>query len=226
MFTPTNRERMKSMTIITQIFLPILFLLFSHQIFGQLVENDFQTRLKLKLGFKPADNVKITLNPQLRLNESFQVTNYIADAEISYKPIKFLSIGGNYRLVGEVNGEGKTEILNRYALNSTLSTKLKRWQPSVRFKYTNYTEELNNGKFLRLRGKVEYNIRKSKITPSVYAEGYRELLEKDWYKMRYGLNLSYKFKKKQSVQVGYRLDYYLREYKNRHILNLGYKINF
>lgn len=213
-------------TIYKKLLLTFLSASFMLLNFAQDVENDFQTRAKVKLGFNPVSKVKVFIIPQFRLDETFNIDKYLADAEVIYKPISLFSIGGSYRIIGESNSEGKDELLNRFALNASLQKIFKRWEPSIRTKYTNYTEDLNGGEFLRLRGKVEYNIRKSKITPSISTEAYNDLNNNGWYKLRYGIGINYKINKNQSFFTGYRFDYYLKQYRNKHILNLGYKINF
>jgi hypothetical protein len=116
--------------------------------------------------------------------------------------------------------------MHRFALEATYGTKIKRWEPSVRLKYTNYTEDASSGDFLRYRAKLEYDLPNSKITPSLGVEGFYDISEKNVYKYRYSMGVDYKINKHNSVGIGYMLDYYMQEYQNNHILNLKYKYKF
>ena len=44
--------------------------------------------------------------------------------------------------------------------------------------------------------------------------------------MRYSLGAEYKINKNSSIGLGYMLDYYLQDYRNKHIINLGYTYKF
>ena len=44
--------------------------------------------------------------------------------------------------------------------------------------------------------------------------------------MRYAIGASYKFNKKSSIGLSYMLDYYMTDYRNKHIIKVGYKYKF
>lgn len=192
----------------------------------QEVNNEFQTRTEVKLSFEPLKGLSLSLNPEIRWDESFSVSKYMLESGISYKPIKGLSLGGSYRFIINPRETKSTEYLNRFALYTSYKMKIERFEPSLRIKYTNYTEDLTKGEFLRYRAKLEYNIKDCKITPLVSAEAFHYLEENLIYKMRYSLGAEYKINKKSSVGLGYMLDYYLTEYQNKHIIKIGYKYKF
>ena len=79
---------------------------------------------------------------------------------------------------------------------------------------------------MRYKASLDYNIPNSKITPFVAVEAFQKLSDADLYKMRYAAGFDYKLFKKNYIGVDYKFDYYQNEYKNRHILSVGYKIKF
>lgn len=210
------------------ILIPFLLLgiMYSSPGFSQTVSNDFQTRTEVKLSFKPLDKLTLSLNPEVRWDESFGVGKYMLESGISYKPLKGLTLGASYRFIINPRTTKATEYLHRFALYTSYKKKIERFEPSLRIKYTNYTEDLSLGEFLRYRAKLEYDIKGSKITPMLSAEAFHDLSGNQIYKMRYAIGAEYKINKKSSVGLGYMLDYYITEYQNKHIINLGYKFKF
>lgn len=207
----------------------LLFLtgiLYSGGVFSQEITNDFQTRTEVKLSFKPLDKLTLSLNPEIRWDESFGVGKYMLESGIAYKPLKGLTLGGSYRFIINPRETKATEYLHRFALYTSYKKKIERFTPSLRIKYTNYTEDLSLGEFLRYRAKLEYDIKGSKITPMLSAEAFHYLSGNQIYKMRYAIGAEYKINKKSSIGLGYMLDYYMTEYQNKHIINLGYKFKF
>ncbi len=201
-------------------------ILYAGEAFAQTVNNDFQTRIEAKLSLKPLDKLTVSLDPEVRFDESFQVGKYMLESGISYKPLKGLTLGGSYRFIINPRTTKATEYLNRFALYTSYKKKIERFEPSLRVKYTNYTEDLSLGEFLRYRAKLEYDIKNCKLTPLISAEAFHDLSGSQIYKMRYALGAEYKLNKKSSLQLRYMLDYYLQEYQNKHIINLGYKYKF
>lgn len=207
----------------------ILFLLgimIAESAFSQTVNQDFQTRTELKLSFEPLDKLSLSLSPEVRWDESFGVSKYMLESGIAYKPVKGLSLGGSYRFIINPRESKTTEYLHRFALYTSYKIKIARFEPSLRVKYTNFTEDLSLGGFLRYRAKMEYDIKGSKITPLLSAEAFHYLADNQIYKMRYALGAKYKFSKKSSLELGYMLDYYMQDYLNKHIIKLGYKYKF
>jgi Protein of unknown function (DUF2490) len=212
----------------TSMRLLLLFLAagYAGKVNSQTVTNDFQTRTDVKLSFEPLDKLSLSLNPEIRWDDSFGVSKYMLESGLSYKPVKGLTLGGSYRFIINPRNTKATEYLHRFALKASYKKKIERFEPSLRIKYTNYTEDLSLGEFLRYRAKLEYDIKGSKITPMLSAEAFHYLSGNQIYKMRYALGAEYKLNKKSSISLGYMLDYYMTEYQNKHIINLGYKYKF
>lgn len=193
----------------------------------QEVENDYQTRAYAELSFKPVNVIKLSLNPELRFNENFFLDKYLIDSKVSYKPFNFLSMGAAYRFIGNIRENKATEYLHRFGLSATTRKKIGRFMPAIRLSYTNYADDDQSDKtFLRYKASLKYNIPKCKLTPYLSAELFHQLDKNNLYKVRYGYGIQYKLMKNNYLQAGYKFDYFMQEYKNRHILDLGFKIKF
>lgn len=218
---------MKEKLPIIHMLLPLILLTLISQYLGaQTVENDFQSRTELKLSYEPIDKIRLSVTPEVRLDESFKMDKFLLESGVQYKPVKVFSIGGSYRFIANTRNTKSTEYLHRFALDATYSKKIERWKPSFRLRYTNYTEDDANSDFLRYKAKVEYNIKNFKLSPVVGVEAFHELSDNEFYKMRYTLGFDYKLNKQNAISVGYKLDYYLQEYLNKHIVYVGYKFKF
>lgn len=205
----------------------ILLLLASTKNQAQEIENNFQTRTSAELSFEPLKKLKLNLIPELRFDENFALDKYLFEGEAVYKPVKFLSLGAIYRFGGNLRDNKDTEYFNRFAFSAKAKKEFKRFEPAFRLRYTNDADdEVNNEQFLRYKASLNYNIRKSKITPFVGVEAFQKLSDAELYKMRYTAGVDYKLFKKNYLGVSYKFDYYQKEYKNRHILSVGYKIKF
>lgn len=204
----------------------IMLFLLSTATKAQDIENDFQSRTSVRLSLKPVKHLKLYLTPELRFDENFSLNKYLIEGEASYRPIDFLSLDAIYRFVGNIRETKATEYLHRYAFSATLKKELNRFEPAFRISYTNYADDDESDQYIRYKASVKYDIPKSKITPFVGTEAFQQLTDKELYKMRYIVGMDYKLFKKNYLGISYKLDYYLNEYKNRHILSIGYKIKF
>lgn len=221
------------------IVLPLMLLLCVGVYAGDGTRDDVENVSKWRFGadfqIKLAKGLKLELAPELRFNDAFDCLNL--NAGVSYRTFGVIYWGANYRLVcdREVAGvvdsgfitrtEYEWEYLHRYAFDVTYKDNFGRFTPSFRLRYNNYTDDDNSDQgFLRYRAKLEYNIHKCKLTPSLYAELFHGLDVGMLSKMRYSAELDYKVNKQSSFSVGYKLDYFLLEYKNAHIFTLGYKL--
>jgi len=193
---------------------------------GQEVENEYQLRTEVKLSYNPLDKVQISFAPEIRWGQQTTVDRFHVETGVKYKPIKLISLAAYYRYISNPRAGETTEILHRYAFDAVFKKDIQRFKPSIRLRYTNYTEENSTSDFLRLKAKVKYNIRDCKLSPFASAEGFRDLTEAEYYKVRYAIGGEYKINKKHSINAAYKLDYYLQEYTNKHIFQLGYKFSF
>jgi len=206
--------------------LVVLLCLGCMQAYAQDVENTFQTRTEFKLSYKLSDKWKIQAIPELRFDDTYSVDKYILELKTIYNPFKKLSLGASYRFIANTRETKDTEYLQRYAFDAKYDFKIDRWKPSVRLRYTNFSEDNANGEFLRYKGGLEYNIKKCKLTPFGGVELFHELNDKELFKIRYSLGTDYKLNKKNSISLAYKLDYYMQKFENKHIMYVGYKLKF
>jgi hypothetical protein len=98
----------------------------------------------------------------------------------------------------------------------------------VRLRYTNDSDdELSSGNFLRYKAGLSYDIPNCKFTPYLAGEVFQLLNdESNIYKYRTAIGGKYKLKKNHYLKLDYKFDYYKTAYKNRHVLSVGYKLNF
>ncbi len=194
---------------------------------AQTVQKEWQTRLAAKVSFDIIDNLSLEISPELRLDNDFKLDKYLLEGELDYQILKNISAGAGYRFLANKKNSGDTEYLHRYKFYAGYKHKIERWKPGFKLTYADYSDdEEEDSEFLRPKISVEYNIAKSKITPEVEIEYYYQIPSSDWYKVRYGANLDYKINKKNCINLGYKLDYYLNEYFNRNIIEVCYKLKF
>ncbi len=201
-----------------------LFLLLP-TVYGQEVNNEFQSRTEMELVFKPIKKFKLTLMPQFRFDENFSLDKYLLETGVEYKALKYLELGATYRFVVNPRNTKSTEYHHRYAFDATTKREFKRFETAFRLRYSNYADdEIDDKEFIRYKIKLNYNIKKCKLTPLMAVEAFQQLNDGKLYKMRYTLGADYKLFKNNFLSVSYKFDYYKNEYKNRHIISLGYKI--
>ena len=212
--------------ILRYIWLTTSILLLAGTAYSQSTDNEFQSRTKIELDLDLLKGLNLSLAPEVRLDESFSVDKYLLESTLSYKPLKGLELGGSYRFIINPRNDKATEYLNRFALYARYAYKIERWKPSLRIKYTNYTEDISKGTFLRYRAKLNYDIRKCRLTPMASVEAFQDLEDNQLYKFRYGLGVRYKLNKHSAIDLSYNLDYYMQEYRNKHIIKIGYRYSF
>lgn len=193
---------------------------------AQEVENDFETRYSFRLSPKLSDELKLRITPEARLNENFSLDKYIFAGEAVYEPIKVLALSAKYYFIGDIKKKSDTDYLNRFALSASLKKKFSRFESTFRIRYSNYADdEISDKKFLRYEASLEYDIPKSRLTPYVEAELFQQLTDNVLYKIRYSAGIDFKLFKKNHISLCYKLDHHLQEHRNKHIVDLTYKIN-
>ncbi|TKG92868.1 DUF2490 domain-containing protein [Puteibacter caeruleilacunae] len=207
--------------------LVMLMLLPGVNLRAQETENEFQTRTKVDLSFKPFKKVKLTITPEFRFEEDFSLDKYLLEGEIEYKTTDLLSIGTSYGLVSNLRDNKDTEYSGRYAIFCALEKEVGRLEPSLRVMYSNYADDdIDDKNFLRYKAGLKYDIKDCKITPFVAVQLFQDISEGELFKTRYAIGANYKLFKKNYIGISYKFDYYMKEYLNRHIISVGYKIKF
>jgi len=194
---------------------------------AQEVENQYETRTELEVSYKPIKKLKLTLIPEFRFDENFSLDKYLFEGEAEYKVWKFLEYGATYRFVVNPRDTKETEYFHRFGFRTTVKKEFGRFQPSFRLMYSNYADdEIIDKEFMRYKALLKYDIKNFKLTPFVATEAFQQFDGGGLYKMRYTAGFDYKLFKKNYLGASYKLDYYKKEYKNKHIFCIGYKIKF
>lgn len=212
--------------------------------FAKGTKDDVEVKYKYQFGadfqIKLTKGLKLNLEPEFRFNDGYD--KLLLNGGLTYKTFGCIYWGATYRLeIDRVesstsstisSGWGSTnnyesDIYHRYAFDVTYKDKFGRLTPSFRLRYNNFADEdVDDKEFIRYRAKVEYDIRKSKITPFVSVEAYQEMDENMLYKMRYSTGFDLKVSKRSALSFDYKFDFFTLEYKNANIFSVGYKHKF
>ncbi|MFI3267311.1 MAG: DUF2490 domain-containing protein [Rikenellaceae bacterium] len=214
-------------TILRIALIGLLFCGLKTSSFAQEVENNYQYRFGLDMNWTLLKGLKVNFAPQMRFEEGFE--QFQLGAGLRYKTFGFLYWGANFRLEVEPSDEyvQGADKYGRYAFDVTARKKYGDFTPSLRMMYSNYTNaDITDSEYFRYRAMVKYDIPKCPITPYVSAEAFQELAENMLYKMRYTAGFDFKVKKGRYLNFNYKLDYFILDYKNRHIFDIGYKFDF
>ena len=188
------------------------------------VENIFQSRQSLSLSTKLGKNLKVSITPELRLDENFSLDKYLLEGNIDYKIWDHFSLGAGYRLYANKRDTKSTEYDNRFLMSLKYKKSFNGFDPSVKISYTNDSDDDSDRNLFRYKGQLKYNIQKCKITPWIGTEAFHAINDGNFAKMRYFVGMDYKFSKKKSLEVSYKFDYFLNELKNKQIVSVGYNI--
>lgn len=204
----------------------LLFLLFASSAQAQEVENEYQTRTSFTASTKLFKNFKLSVSPELRFDENFSLDKYLLETKASYKLFDHFSLGAGYRFYANKRETKSTEYLNRYLLSAKYDRSFGKFEPSLKISYTNFSDDESDSNMLRYKAAVKYKISKSKFTPYVGLEAFQETSGSDLCKMRYFIGTDYKICKKNYLEASYKFDYFQNEFKNKHIVSIGYKLKF
>lgn len=198
------------------------------------VEVQYRYQFDLDFQIKLTKGLKMNVGPELRFNGGYD--KFLLNAGLEYKTLGCVYLGATYRMIVDreknENSFGtsnySSDVYHRYAFDLTYKDSFGRFTPSFRLRYNNFTDDdIDNKEFLRYRAKVDYDIRKCKISPFAYIEAYQQLYDDNMlYKMRYALGFDLKTGKKSSMAFSYKFDYFLLEYKNANVFGVGYKCKF
>lgn len=191
------------------------------------------TWIELELSKKIVKNLKVELNPELRLFGGFEMDTYIIEGGFAYKLHKHLTTAAYYRFQNEYKYRKKLDIYeyessNRFAFDAKSGFSLKRFDFQLRVRYTNGSEDdKDTGKkpsFFRYRAKTEYNIKNLKITPFASVEVFHDLNLKELDKTRYSGGITYPLNKNNELSMFYRIQDYSDIRPNVNIIGFGYDL--
>lgn len=187
--------------------------------FGTWIELEFRKDFLKKISF--------SIVPELRLQDQFQLDEYMVQGKLSYDVFPFLSFAGIYRVGAEVKNKGNVSY-SRFALDAQASKKINRFEVSLRGRYTNFSEasDENSSKYIRPRVKLEYRTKGKRIRPFTSYELFHNLTKDELHKSRFDVGFTRRFGDLHRVGLYYRLHDYFTYKPSIHILGMEYRIKF
>lgn len=164
-------------------------------------QEDIQLWSGIEVEDKLVKKVKWSLGSQIRLNDNIQsFKSFLISPGLRYKASKHVKLGLDYRFTREPR-----ESSNRISASAYYDKKIrKRTYLETRLRWQR-DYEANEVPYSRLRGKVgiEYNIKKSKLTPGIYTELFYLMSYKvyGFNRFRVGLDFKYKLSKKRDISM-------------------------
>ncbi len=190
-------------------------------------QNEYYIWAGVKASYELFPKVDISFNPEIRINTSAKERETLFEASLSYEPFKFIGADINYRYSAE-NIEGAVSNYHRFAFDLQPKAEFGRFSGGLRVRYTNYSDLVGENpefqRYWRIRGEIEHDIRKSKLTPYLSGELFHNIEDSLIDKVRYIAGAKYKFNKMHSID-GYLLyQDYPGKSKNRIIFGSTYRI--
>ena len=183
-----------------------LLLFFSLSAFAQ--ENDFQTWYSVSLNKKIIKKTDLTVKTALRLRENSSLyAKQFTDIKIKRKYSKRFSYAVGYRYINRWDIALNISNQNRFYADVYYKNKLsKRFSYAVRNRCQ--TQSYLYGYKITLRQKfaLDYNIRKTKLAPSIATEYFLNL-EDGINKLRSTITLGYPLAKKLDFELAYRIQH-------------------
>jgi hypothetical protein len=165
----------------------LLLLFFSFSAFAQ--ENDFQTWYSVSLNKKIIKKTNLSVKTGLRLRENSKRISYVVGYRYINKRDIAFNISDQNRFYADVNYKNKLSKRFSYAVRN-------RWQTQGDLFGCKMT--------LRQKFGLDYNIKKTKLTPSISTE-YFLTLEDGINKLRSTIALGYPLAKKLDFELIYRI---------------------
>ena len=182
----------------------LLLLFFSFSAFAQ--ENDFQTWYSVSLNKKIIKKTNLSLKTGLRLRENSSLyAKQFTDLKIKRKYNKRISYAVGYRYINKWDIAFNISDQNRFYADVNYKNKLsKRFSYAVRNRWQTQGDLFGCKMTLRQKFGLDYNIKKTKLTPSISTE-YFLTLEDGINKLRCTIALGYPLAKKLDFELIYRI---------------------
>ncbi len=212
-----KNKKMKRLIILTVIFNTIALILPAQRTY-------FETEISGEL-FK---NIEISLSPQVRFREEFDLKEYLFDAGADYKISKYLSLGTSYRLGTNISRDDEKTTFGRWSFDAKTSVKLNSLKPSFRLRYTNGNEDFGddseeNEQYLRYKLELAYSLSSLNISPYVYTEYFQNIAGDNLDYTRFEGGLDYKLGKHHKLGAYFRTNVESDSKEIQRIIGLSYK---
>lgn len=203
-------------------------------------QDDLGSSLSADITKKIISGLNLSLEEDFRLRDNLsEVDRFSTTLELSYKPWKFLKLGGAYNLINYNHETKGWEVRHRYYFFATGSYRINRFTVSLRERFQSTyrvgvketSKRANPKLYLRSRLEVEYDIRNCKLEPFASVELYNTLNDPQGNKMnklKYTAGSKYKLNKRNSLQIYYRYVNFKDddEGNGKHMIGLGYSYKF
>ena len=179
-------------------------------------QDDLGSSLSADITKRVIPGLNLSLEEDFRLRDNLsEVDRFSTTLELSYKPWKFLKLGGAYNLINYNHETKGWEVRHRYYFFATGSYRINRFTVSLRERFQSTyrvgvketSKRANPKLYLRSRLEVEYDIRNCKFEPFASVELYNTLNDPQGNKMnklKYTSGSKYKLNKRNSWQLYYR----------------------
>jgi len=202
-------------------------------------QDDFGSILSASVSKKITKGLNINFEEEFRTRSNFSEVDRFSHAlELNYKPLNFLKVGGAYNLINFNHEKKSWEIRHRYYFYATGSLNAGQFTLSLRERFQSTKRQgikqtatrVNPKLYLRSRLKVDYNIRKSKFTPSASVELFNTLndpVKNEMNQWRGILGVEYKLNKKNFLELYYRYTNFSDDEEiDKHLFGIGYLFKF
>ena len=203
-------------------------------------QDDLGSSLSTDITKRIIPGLNLSLEEDFRLRDNLsEVDRFSTTLELSYKPWKFLKLGGAYNLINYNHETKGWEVRHRYYFFATGSYRINRFTVSLRERFQSTyrvgvketSKRANPKLYLRSRLEVEYDIRNCKFEPFASVELYNTLNDPQGNKMnklKYTAGSKYKLNKRNSLQLYYRYVNFKDddEGNGKHMIGLGYSYKF
>ena len=171
-------------------------------------ENDFQTWYSVSLNKKIIKKTNLTVKTGLRLRENSSLyAKQFTDVKIKRKYNKRISYAVGYRYINRWDIALNISNQNRFYADVYYKNKFKkRFSYSVRNRWQTQGDLYGYKMTLRQKFALDYNIRKTKLAPSIATE-YFLTLEDGINKLRSTIALGYPLNKKLDFELAYRIQH-------------------
>ena len=216
-----------------QFFILIFPALLSNFCIGQ--TNEFKGWSSVQYGIEINDLWNIDLSQHFRLKEDLkEVDSYITESEISYKPIKKVTLSGQLRYYSRNDNNGGIqgyENMIRYRFGVEKKFTTNKLNLELRVAYQNrFSLDRDNRtkKRIRMRPLIEWKVKDWSNNPKIYFEYLNEIAGNEQKAYRYGISNKINTANSQSITLRYFYQKYKEKFNSNaaaHILSVKYSFN-
>jgi len=222
-----------------KIFLSVLLL--GGTLYALETVSDFATWTAASVGLKPTQDLSFSLEAQVRTKENSQVLDqFFTDAGIKYSLLSLVDLGVGIRVIRSNDNHGAKQGYDdsfKYYFDIAVENEVDRFSFKNRLRVQNKINITNSDEaelqVLRFKTAVNYNIKKSALSPSISGEVYYPYHKNaEIEKIRLGVGSDYKLKKSGKISAEYRYErdlktpWIVNELHSAHIIFVSYNYTF